>query len=61
MIGKDAYIAAFEELVEEYLESHDATEEQAERYAEALAWDRYQDNLADLIDQANDTRKEFRI
>lgn len=62
MIGKDAYIDAVEELVEEYLEKHpDATEEQADTFAEDNAWERYQDNLADLIDEANDTRKEYAI
>lgn len=62
MIGKDAYIAAFEELVEAYLETHpDASEEQATAFAEGMAWERYQDNLADLIDEGRDERKEFRI
>lgn len=62
MIGKEGYIDAVEELVEEYLEKHpDATDEQAEAFAEGMAWERYQDNLADLIDEANDTRKEYAI
>ncbi len=59
--GKEAYIDAFDELVQEYIEKHGDTNEQAaEAYAERNAWERYQNNLADLIDQANDQRKEFR-
>ena len=67
MIGKDAYIEAVAELVAEYLEAasflpdQEGLQEQAERYAETLAWERYQDNLADLADAVNDQRKEFRI
>ncbi len=62
MIGKEAYIDAFEELVGEYLDKHEsATDEQAEAFAEGMVWERYQDNLADLIDQANEYRKEFRV
>lgn len=62
MIGKEGYIDALEELVEEYLEKHpNASHAEVETYAEGHAWERYQDNLADLSDLVNDTKKEFRI
>ena len=60
--GKEGYIDAFEELIGEYLDKHpNANDEQAEAFAEGMVWERYQDNLADLIDQVNDERKKFAI
>lgn len=60
--GKDAYINAHDELIDEYLERHpEADLDTAQKVTEDQVWERYQDNLADAIDRTNDERKEFRI
>ncbi len=57
--GKELWIQAYEELVGEYLDDHPgATEEQAEAFAEGMAYSRSQDNLADRIDQHRKERRE---
>lgn len=58
-MSKEHFIAAHEQLVEEYLEAHpEATEAQAyDRTADA-AYDRMRDNLADLADHYRDLAKE---
>ncbi len=57
-MDKDLFIAAHEELIEEYLERHpDATEAQAyDRTADAAS-DRTRDKFADMIDAARDRAK----
>jgi hypothetical protein len=58
-VSKEHFIAAHEQLIEEYLERHpEATEAQAyDRTADA-AYDRMRDNLADLADHYHDLAKE---
>lgn len=60
--GKDGFINAHDELIDEYMERNEgATLDEANDATEPQIWERYQDNLADAIDRANDERKEFRI
>jgi hypothetical protein len=58
-MSKEHFIAAHEQLIEEYLERHpEATEAQAyDRTADA-AYDRMRDNLADIADHYRDIAKE---
>lgn len=58
-MSKEHFIAAHEELVEEYLERHpNATEAEAyDRTADA-AYNRMRDNLADMADHYRQLRKD---
>lgn len=53
---KELYIAAHEELIEEYLEAHPNAAEAYEATADA-AYDRYIDKFADMIDAAKERAK----
>lgn len=56
---KEYWIAAYEELVEEYLEDHpSASEEQAEAFAERMASSRMTDDFADLGDRLRKEQRE---
>lgn len=57
-MDKDMFIAAHEELIEQYLNDHpDATDHEAyEKTADAV-YDRYRDKWADVIDAARDRAK----
>lgn len=60
MIGKDAFIAAHEELIEEYLdENPNASWNEAYNATEDDIYERYQDNIAGMIDDARDRRKDL--
>jgi hypothetical protein len=57
-MSKDLFMAAHDELVEEYMNDHpDATFEQAYNATGDLAYDRYRDKLADIGDAARDRAK----
>ena len=57
-MSKDLFMAAHDELVEEYMNDHpDATFEQAYNAVEHLIDDRYRDKLADIGDAARDRAK----
>lgn len=56
---KELFIAAHEELIEEYLERHpNATESEAYDATGDAAYSRMQDKYADKIDRARDLYKE---
>lgn len=58
-MSKELFIAAHEQLVEEYLEKYpDATEPQAYAATADAAWDRAADNLGNMIDRARMLHKE---
>jgi hypothetical protein len=58
-MSKELYMAAHEELVEQYLEAHpDATWEQAYEATADGAWDRMRDTLADHADNLRKRAKE---
>jgi hypothetical protein len=58
-MSKEAYMAAHEQLVEEYLEAHpNATWQQAYDRTADGAWDRSRDNLADAADHYRDMMKD---
>ncbi len=54
-MSKEIWIEAFDELIEKYLEEHeDATDEEAQAYAEKQIDQVYADNIGDMIDAARD-------
>lgn len=56
-MGVELYIAAHEELIEEYLESHpECSEDQAYDDTADAAYERMQDKYADMIDHVRSTR-----
>ena len=57
-IGKELFMRAHEQLIEEYMEAHPNADESAayERTAD-LAMDRMRENVADMIDAARDEAK----
>jgi hypothetical protein len=58
-VSKEHFIAAHEQMVEEYLEAHpDATWAQAYEATADGAWDRMRDRMADAIDHYRDVAKE---
>ena len=58
-MSKELYIAAHEELVEEYLDQHpDATDDEAYERTAYGAWDRMTDRLAAAADHYRDMMKE---
>ena len=58
-MSKELFIAAHEQLVEEYLEKFpDATESEAYKATSDAAWDRASDNLGGMIDRARMLHKE---
>lgn len=58
-MSKEAFMAAHEALVEEYLDSHpNATWEQAYEATSDGAYDRMRDRLADQADDLRQRRKE---
>lgn len=60
-MSKELFIAAHEQMIEEYLERHpDATEADAYEKTADGAYDRYADNLADMMDQARQRAKDAR-
>lgn len=55
---KELWIAAHEQLIEEYFEDHpDATEEEAREATIGKVDDRYADNIGDMIDAARERMK----
>ena len=59
---KEIYIAAHEELIEEYLEKHPGcTWEKAYDICADAAYDRYRDKYADMIDAARQRKKDEQI
>ena len=57
-IGKDLFIAAHEELVEQYMNDHpDADWHEAYNATADGAYDRYRDKIADIGDAARDRAK----
>ena len=60
-MSKEIFIAAHEQLIEEYLEAHpDATEAEAYEKTADAADGRYRDNLADMVDVARQRAKDAR-
>ena len=58
-MSKEMYMAAHEELVEEYLERNpDADESKACDVTAGAAWDRMTDKMADAADRAADEWKD---
>lgn len=58
-MSKEIYIAAHEELIEEYLERHpNATEAEAYDKCADAAYDRYRDKYADMVDRARQRAKD---
>ena len=58
-MSKEAWLAAHEALVEEYLDAHpNATWDQAYSRSADGAWDRSRDMMAERIDAARDRLKE---
>lgn len=56
---KELYIAAHEELIEEYLLDHpDATESEAYEKTADAAYNRYVNKYADMVDAAMDRAKD---
>ena len=61
-MSKELFIAAHEELIEQYLERHpEATEAEAYDKTADGAYDRMTDKYADMIDQARQRAKDERI
>lgn len=61
-MSKEIYIAAHEELIEEYLESHpDADWNEAYEKCADAAYDRYRDKFADMVDAARQRAKDSRL
>ena len=59
---KELYIAAHEELIEEYLEAHpEATDSEAYEATADAAYERMQDKIAAEIDYLRDLRKEGKL
>lgn len=58
-MSKELFIAAHEELVEEYLEQHpDADWNEAYEKTADVANDRYRDKFADMVDAAKQRAKD---
>jgi hypothetical protein len=58
-MSKDAYIAAHEELTQEFLRDHpEMTWQQAYDATADAAWDRMRDSMADWIDAARQRLKD---
>lgn len=58
-MSKELFMAAHEQMIEEYLERHpNATEAEAYEKTADGAYDRYTDNFADMIDQARRRAKD---
>jgi hypothetical protein len=58
-MSKELYIAAHEELIEQYLEVHpEATEAEAYDRTADGAYDRYRDKYADMADAAKQRAKD---
>jgi hypothetical protein len=58
-MSKEMFIDAHEELIGEYLEAHpDASESEACDKTADRAYDRYRDNLADIVDAAKQRAKD---
>lgn len=58
-MSKEIFIAAHEELIEEYLETHPgATEAEAYDKTADAANDRYRDKFADMVDAAKQRAKD---
>jgi hypothetical protein len=58
-MSKELYIAAHEELIEEYLEHHpECSEQQAYDDTADAAYDRMRENMADMIDRVRLARKD---
>lgn len=57
-MSKELFIAAHEELIEEYLERHpEADWHEAYEATADFIQDRYADNIGDMIDRARDRAK----
>ena len=58
-MSKELFIAAHEQMIEEYLERHpNATEAEAYEKTANGAYDRYRDNFADMVDRARQYAKD---
>lgn len=58
-MSKELFIAAHEQLVEEYLAEHpDADWSEAYEKTSDLVWDRMTDNIASIADRIKDERKD---
>lgn len=58
-MSKELFIAAHEQVIEEYLEEHpEATDAEAYEKTADAAYNRMTENVADLIDRERDHRKE---
>ena len=58
-MSKELFIAAHEQVIEEYLEEHpEATDAEAYEKTADAAYNRMTENIADLIDRERDRRKE---
>lgn len=58
-MSKELFIAAHEQLIEEYLECHpNATEAEAYEKTADGAWDRARDNFADMVDRERQRAKD---
>jgi len=58
-MSKELFIAAHEQVIEEYLEEHpEATDAEAYEKTADAAYNRMTENVADLIDRERDRRKE---
>lgn len=61
-MSREHFMAAHEELIEEYLEQHPgATEQQAYEATADAAYDRMRDKLADMADHARMLAKEGKL
>lgn len=60
-MSKELFIAAHEELVEQYMNDHpDATWQQAYDITADAAYDRYRDKFADMVGDARQRAKDSR-
>lgn len=58
-MSKELFIAAHEQLIEEYLDAHpEATEAEACKATEDRIDDRYRDNFADMVDAVRQRAKD---
>jgi len=55
---RELYIAAHEELIEEYMLAHDAEYDAAYDATADAAWFRYRDKYADMVDAAKQRAKD---
>ena len=54
-MGKELFMAAHHQLIEEYLEAHpEATESEAYEKTSDAAYARMKDNIADMVDRFRD-------